>query len=78
MPRNPDGSVDIEAFLERIFGPDHVVRQPGGSVEYAGVPEPTPGPHARTAPRSGLRLLRPAQVRPDLLNVLEALPGVVG
>lgn len=39
MPRNPDGSVDIEAFPERIFGSDHVVRQPGGSVEYVGVPE---------------------------------------
>jgi hypothetical protein len=35
MPRRPDGSVDIEAFPERIFGSDHVVHQPGGSVEYA-------------------------------------------
>ena len=47
MPRRPDGSVDIEAFPERIFGSDHIVRQPGGSVEYVGVP----GPALRPAPR---------------------------
>jgi hypothetical protein len=47
MPRNPDGSVDIEGFPERILGSDHVVRPPAGSVEQAGAQEPA----TRPAPR---------------------------
>jgi hypothetical protein len=39
MPRRPDGSVDIEAFPEQIFGPGHVKRHPDGSAEYIGIPE---------------------------------------
>jgi hypothetical protein len=39
MPRRPDGSVDIEAFPERIFGPGHVKRHPDGSAEYIDIPE---------------------------------------
>jgi hypothetical protein len=39
MPRRPDGSVDIEAFPERIFGPEHVKRHPDGSTEYTDIPE---------------------------------------
>jgi hypothetical protein len=39
MPRFPDGSVDIEAFPERIFGPEHVIRHPDGSADMVGVPE---------------------------------------
>jgi hypothetical protein len=39
MPRRPDGSVDIEAFPERIFGPGHVKRHPDGSTEYIDIPE---------------------------------------
>jgi len=38
-PRHPDGSVDLEAFPERIFGAEHVVRYPDGSAEIVGVPE---------------------------------------
>ena len=38
-PRHPDGSVDLEAFPERIFGPEHVVRHPDGSTEIVNVPE---------------------------------------
>jgi len=38
-PRHPDGSVDLEAFPERIFGDEHVVRHPDGSAEIVGVPE---------------------------------------
>ena len=52
MPRNPDGSVDIEAFPERIFGSDHVVREPSGSVEYARGPGPTPRPAPRVLHRA--------------------------
>ena len=39
MPRRPDGSVNIEAFPEQIFGPGHVKRHPDGSTEYIGIPE---------------------------------------
>ena len=39
MPRRPDGSVDIEAFSERIFGSEHVKRHPDGSTEYIDIPE---------------------------------------
>jgi hypothetical protein len=39
MPRRPDGSVDIEAFPERIFGSEHVKRHPDGSTEYIDIPE---------------------------------------
>ena len=39
MPRHPDGSVDFEAFPERIFGPEHVVRHPDGSMNLVNVPE---------------------------------------
>ena len=39
MPRRPDGSPDIEAFPERIFGSGHVIRHPDGSAEIVGVPE---------------------------------------
>jgi hypothetical protein len=39
MPRRPDGAVDIEAFPERIFGPEHVKRHPDGSTEYIDIPE---------------------------------------
>jgi hypothetical protein len=39
MPRRPDGSVDIEAFPERIFGPGHVKRHPDGSTEHIDIPE---------------------------------------
>ena len=39
MPRRPDGSVDIEAFPEWIFGPEHVKRHPDGSTEYIDIPE---------------------------------------
>jgi hypothetical protein len=39
MPRRPDGSVDIEAFPERIFGSEHVKRHPDGSAEYIDIPE---------------------------------------
>ena len=38
-PRHPDGSVDLAAFPERIFGPEHVVRHPDGSTEIVNVPE---------------------------------------
>jgi hypothetical protein len=31
--------VDLEAFPERIFGAEHVVRHPDGSTEIVGVPE---------------------------------------
>lgn len=58
MPRNLDGSVDIEAFPERIFGSDHAVRQPGGSVEYAGVPEPPLRPAPRVLHRATCGTLR--------------------
>ena len=39
MPRRPDGSVDIEAFPEKLFGPEHVIRHPDGSTELVDVPE---------------------------------------
>ena len=39
MPRHADGSVDIAGFRERIFGPEHVVRHPGGSTELVDVPD---------------------------------------
>jgi hypothetical protein len=39
MPRRADGSVDIAAFPERIFGPGHVKHHPDGSAEYIDVPE---------------------------------------
>ena len=39
MPRRPDGSVDIEAFPERIFGSEHVKRHPDGSTEYIDIAE---------------------------------------
>jgi hypothetical protein len=39
MPRHPDGSLDIEVFPERIFGPGHVKRHPHGSTEYIDIPE---------------------------------------
>jgi hypothetical protein len=39
MPRRPDGSVDIEAFPEELFGPEHVIRHPDGSTELVDVPE---------------------------------------
>jgi hypothetical protein len=39
MPRFPDGSVDIAAFPERIFGPEHVIRHPDGSADFVGIPE---------------------------------------
>jgi len=52
MPRSPDGSVDIEAFPERILGSDHAVRPPGGSVEYAGAPEPPRRPAPRVLHRA--------------------------
>ena len=39
MPRRPDGSPDIEAFPEKIFGPEHVIRHPDGSAELVDVPE---------------------------------------
>ena len=38
MPRRADGSVDIAAFPERIFGPGHVKHLPDGSAEYIDVP----------------------------------------
>jgi hypothetical protein len=38
-PRHPDGSVDLEAFPERIFGPEHVVRHRDSSIDIVGVPE---------------------------------------
>ena len=39
MPRRPDGSLDFEAFPEKIFGPEHVIRHPDGSAELVDVPE---------------------------------------
>jgi hypothetical protein len=39
MPRRPDGSPDIEAFPEKIFGPEHVIRHLDGSSELVDVPE---------------------------------------
>jgi hypothetical protein len=39
MPRHPDGSIDIEAFPERIFGSEHVIRHPDGSAEIVDVPK---------------------------------------
>jgi hypothetical protein len=39
MPRRADGSVDTEAFPERIYGPEHVMRHPDGSIELVDVPE---------------------------------------
>jgi hypothetical protein len=60
MPRRPDGSVDIEVLPERIFGSDHVVRQPGDSVEYAGVPGPVPRPAPRVLHRATCSKLRDA------------------
>jgi len=47
MPRRPDGSVDIEAFPEQIFGPGHVKRHPDGSAEYIGIPESHPASFRR-------------------------------
>ena len=41
MPRFPDGSVDIAAFPERIFGAEHVIRHPDGSADFVGIPEST-------------------------------------
>lgn len=41
MPRRPDGSVDIEAFPGRLFGPEHVKHHPDGSTEYIDVPAST-------------------------------------
>jgi hypothetical protein len=58
MPRRPDGSVDIEAPPERILGSDHAVRQPGGSVEYAGGPEPALRPAPRVLHRATCSLLQ--------------------
>jgi hypothetical protein len=39
MPRRPDGSPDIEAFPEKIFGPEHVIRHPDGSAELVHIPQ---------------------------------------
>jgi hypothetical protein len=58
MPRHPDGSVDIEVFPERIFGSDHVVHQPGGSVEYVGVPEAALRPVPRVLHRATCSMLQ--------------------
>jgi hypothetical protein len=38
-PRHPDGSVDLEAFPEQIFGPEHAGRHPDGSSEIVNVPD---------------------------------------
>lgn len=32
-------SVDIAAFPERIFGPEHVIRHPDGSADFVGITE---------------------------------------
>jgi hypothetical protein len=37
--RHSDGSVDLETFPERIFGPEHVVHHRDGSTEIVNVPE---------------------------------------
>jgi hypothetical protein len=31
--------VDVAAFPERIFGPEHVIRHPDGSADFVGIPE---------------------------------------
>jgi hypothetical protein len=39
IPRRPDGSWDIAALQDRIYGPEHVRHLPDGSTEFADIPE---------------------------------------
>jgi hypothetical protein len=58
MPRHSDGSVDIAAFPERIFGPERVVRHPDGSVDLVDVPEGMLRPVPRVLHRATCESLR--------------------
>jgi hypothetical protein len=73
-PRRPDGSVDLEAFPERIFGPEHVVRHRDGSAEIVNVPEPELGepPGTRTLHRATCETL--ASLDDDQYQMMGATP----
>jgi len=57
-PRHPDGSVDIEAFPDRLYGPGHVIHYADGSAELVGIPEEQRWRDERILHRAACRLLR--------------------
>jgi hypothetical protein len=58
MPRHPDGSIDLQAIPERIFGAEHVVRHPDGSMDLVNVPERDLRPVSRVLHRATCETLR--------------------